>query len=61
MWQNALRMAKSTAKLLFRNKAFLVVGILIPVISTVCMNMWNNMEKAEIKDKVYELESMSTQ
>ena len=54
-------MAKSTAKLLLRNKAFLVVGILIPLIATVCMNLWNNMDKQEKKDEVYELESMNTQ
>lgn len=61
MLNNALRMAKSTAKLLLRNKAFLVVGILIPLIATVCMNLWNNMDKQEKKDEVYELESMNTQ
>lgn len=61
MLNNALRMAKSTAKLLLRNKAFLVVGIVIPLIATVCMNLWNNMDKPEKKDGVYELESMNTQ
>lgn len=61
MLNNALRMAKSTAKLLLRNKAFLVVGIVIPLIATVCMNLWNNMDKPEKKDEVYELESMNTQ
>lgn len=61
MLNNALRMAKSTAKLLLRNKAFLVVGIVIPLIATVCMNLWNNMDKSEKKDEVYELESMNTQ
>lgn len=61
MLNNALRMAKSTAKLLLRNKAFLVVGIVIPLIATVCMNLWNNMDNPEKKDEVYELESMNTQ
>lgn len=61
MFINALRMAKSTAKLLLRNKAFLVIGIVLPLIATACMNLWNNMEKPELKDNVYELSSMDSQ
>ena len=61
MFINALRMAKSTAKLLLRNKAFLVIGIIVPLIATACMNLWNNMDKPELKDDVYELSSMDSQ
>lgn len=61
MFINALRMAKSTAKLLLRNKAFLVIGIIVPLIATACMNLWNTMEKPELKDNVYELSSMDSQ
>ena len=61
MFINALRMAKSTTKLLLRNKAFWVIGIIVPLIATACMNLWNNMEKPEFKDNVYELSSMDSQ
>lgn len=60
MFANALRMTKSVAKLLLRNKAFPVVGIIIPFCATLLINIWSGMSRVEKTDLVYELESMDT-
>ena len=50
MFINALRMAKSSGKLILRNKAFIVIGILIPVLSTLFINLWYRIPAADLKD-----------
>lgn len=61
MFKNACRMAKTSSKLLLRNKAFFVVGILIPIMATLLINMWSGMATVEIQDTVYELTDMDEQ
>ena len=56
MFKNALRLAKYSAKLIIRNKAFLVIGILIPLLAPFLMNMWYKIptdEKVERKINRY--------
>ncbi len=55
MFINALRMAKSSGKLILRNKAFIVIGILIPVLSTLFLDLWYRMPAADLSDNVHEL------
>lgn len=61
MIKNALRMAKSSAKLILRNKAFLVIGILIPFLATLLMQLWYRMPSTEKYPQYTDLESMDTQ
>lgn len=61
MLKNALRLAKYSAKLIIRNKAFLVVGILIPLLAPFLMNMWYKIPTDEKVEATYELKSMDQQ
>lgn len=61
MFKNALRLAKYSAKLIIRNKAFLVVGILIPLLAPFLMNMWYKIPTDEKVEATYELKSMDQQ
>lgn len=61
MFINALRMAKSSGKLILRNKAFIVIGILIPVLSTLFINLWYRIPAADLKDSVHELSTIDEQ
>ncbi|MBO4927290.1 MAG: ABC transporter permease [Clostridiales bacterium] len=61
MFQNALRMTKSAMKLIFRNKAFFVLGILVPLISTLMINVWYTEPPKGDDRKVYEMESLDEQ
>ena len=61
MFINALRMAKSSGKLILRNKAFIVIGILIPVLSTLLINLWYRIPAADLKDSVHELSTIDEQ
>ncbi len=54
-------MAKSSAKLILRNKAFLVIGILIPFLATMLMQIWYRMPSTEIFTQYANLETMDTQ
>lgn len=58
---NALRLAKSSGKLILRNKAFLVIGILIPVLSTLLIDVWYRMPAADKSYDVHELSSYDEQ
>lgn len=58
---NALRLAKSSGKLILRNKAFLVIGILIPVLSTLLIDIWYRMPTADKSYDVHELSSYDEQ
>ena len=58
---NALRMARSSGKLILRNKAFIVIGILIPVLSTLLMNLWYRMPVADLSDALHDLSSYDEQ
>lgn len=58
---NALRLAKSSGKLILRNKAFLVIGILIPVLSTLLIDVWYRMPTADKSYDVHELSSYDEQ
>ena len=58
---NALRLAKSSGKLILRNKAFLVIGILIPVLSTLLIDVWYRMPAADNSYDVHELSSYDEQ
>jgi ABC-2 type transport system permease protein len=61
MFINALRMAKSSGKLILRNKAFIVIGILIPVLSTLFLDLWYRMPVADLSDNVHELATVDEQ
>ena len=61
MLKNALRLARYSAKLIIRNKAFLVVGILIPLLAPFLMNMWYKIPTDEKVETTYELKSMDEQ
>ncbi len=61
MFINALRMAKSSGKLILRNKAFIVIGILIPVLSTLFLDLWYRMPAADLSDSVHELTTVDEQ
>ena len=61
MFVNALRLAKYSAKLIIRNKAFLVIGILIPLLAPFLMNMWYKIPTDEKVETTYELKSMDEQ
>lgn len=61
MFINALRMAKSSGKLILRNKAFIVIGILIPVLSTLFLDLWYRMPAADLSDNVHELATVDEQ
>lgn len=58
---NALRMARSSGKLILRNKAFIVIVILIPVLSTLLMNLWYRMPTADLSDALHDLSSYDEQ
>ena len=61
MLKNALRLAKYSAKLIIRNKAFLVIGILIPLLAPFLMNMWYKIPTDEKVETTYELKSIDEQ
>lgn len=54
-------MARSSGKLILRNKAFIVIGILIPVLSTLLMNLWYRMPTADLSDALHDLSSYDEQ
>lgn len=54
-------MAKSSGKLILRNKAFIVIGILIPVLSTLFLDLWYRMPVADLSDNVHELATVDEQ
>ena len=54
-------MAKSSGKLILRNKAFIVIGILIPVLSTLFLDLWYRMPAADLSDNVHELATVDEQ
>lgn len=59
--KNACRMAKSSLKLLFRNKSFFAVGILIPILATFLINLQNGVPETAVPDSVCELPRLNTQ
>ena len=61
MITNAFRMSKSSLKLLFRGKGFLIIGLLIPLVATLLINIWSGINELERTDSVYELPQMDTQ
>ena len=61
MLKNALRLARYSAKLIIRNKAFLVVGILIPILAPFLMNIWYKVPTDEKVETTFELKSMDEQ
>ena len=61
MITNAFRMSKSSLKLLLRGKGFLVIGLLIPLVATLLINIWSGINDLERTDSVYELPQMDTQ
>lgn len=62
MFMNALKMAKSSWKLIMRSKAFIVFGVLIPLISTLSINLWYRVPSSDLKkEEVFELESADEQ
>ena len=61
MFLNAVRMAKTSAKLIFRSKAFLVLGILIPMVSTFLINIWFTKPLTLDESSIYELSSLDEQ
>ena len=61
MFSSALRMAKSSGKLILRNKAFIIIGILIPVLSTLLMDLWYRMPAADMSDDVHNLATYDEQ
>ena len=61
MITNAFRMSKSSSKLLLRGKGFLVIGILIPFVATLLINIWSSVNELERTDSVYELPQMDAQ
>jgi len=61
MFQNALRMARSSAKLIFRSKAFIFVCIVIPLFSTLMMNLWYTEPPKTGEEQIYELSSINEQ
>ena len=61
MISNAFRMSKSSSKLLLRSGGFLVIGILIPLVATLLINIWSGSDRMERIDSVYELSHMDTQ
>lgn len=61
MLQNVFRMTKTSAKLLLRSKAFLVFGLLLPVLATLMINLWYKIPKTEKKEEMFELTSLDEQ
>lgn len=61
MFSNAFRMAKTSSKLIFRNKAFLVLGILLPMISTLLINVWYTKPPEVDESRIYEMSSIDEQ
>lgn len=61
MFGSALRMARSSGKLILRNKAFIIIGILIPVLSTLLMDLWYRMPAADMSDGVHNLTTYDEQ
>ena len=61
MISNAFRMAKTSAKLIFRSKVFLVLGILIPMISTLLINVWFTAPLEVDESSIYEMSSIDEQ
>lgn len=61
MIKNAFRMAKTSAKLIIRNKAFLVIGILIPFFATMLMQLWYRMPSTTQTDQYTNLADMDEQ
>lgn len=61
MLKNAFRMAKTSLKLLLRNKGFMVVGILVPLCATLLLNIWYESDQlASASDDYTEIESIDT-
>ena len=54
-------MARSSGKLILRNKAFIIIGILIPVLSTLLMDLWYRMPAADMSDGVHNLTTYDEQ
>ena len=55
MFINALKMAKSTWKLIARSKGFIVFGLVIPIMATLFINLWFRTPTVEAKESVYDL------
>ena len=55
MFVNALKMARSSTKLILRNKAFLIIGVMIPLMATLFINMWYRIPEAKSEEGVYQL------
>lgn len=58
MIKNANRMAKVTGKLILRNKGFLFIGVIIPFLATLMINMWVKERPAMVQDTVTEIDSI---
>ena len=63
MFRNAFRMAASSFKLLIRSKAFIMIGLIIPIAATLFINMWakDGVQETVKPDVVVELETMDEQ
>ena len=63
MLRNAFRMAASSFKLLIRSKAFIMIGLIIPIAATLFINMWaqDGVQETVKPDVVVELETMDEQ
>lgn len=61
MITNAFTMVKTTWKLILRTKSFLVFGLLIPLMSTLFINLWGDSPVTGGIEEVYELSSVNEQ
>ncbi len=62
MFAKAFRVAVPAAKIMFRGKAFWAVGVLLPLISVLLINVWANMPvTAEPTEEVHLLENPEEQ
>ncbi len=61
MFINALKMAKSTWKLIIRSKGFIVFGLVLPILATLFINLWFRTPTVESTESVYELSSIDEQ
>lgn len=59
--KHAYTMAKASMKLLLRSWGFPVVGVLIPILATLMLNILGGGQTADVTDSVHELDGLNTQ
>lgn len=58
MFGKAIKIAKASGKIMIRGKAFLAIGLLFPIISTLLINLWASLPVADAKtEEVFVLDS----